>query len=379
MKYSLLKWILALWAAATLTSCSLLKVSVATGDPLKKEDVNTRILTRGFYYDMAAEVSKTADSIVAAATDPQQKINAIRWKIRVTRASVAAAMQNIPDVSLADMWILCRRMDETFATMPDASLFGKYSPLARHTATRIHRKVQRLAETVLSKERFKLMSNFVTDYLAKNPTVDSEFSPSNTTLAWINYLKENGVEHVYTTGSISDVLSDMSDKVSGQTQQIANTVGWSKDMIEIRMGQDSLRSRVEMQLDSLERDFRRMAVVMEHIPEISDSVISSFNKHVKQLIYAMNYSVDNVFSNFDGQRDALQKFVSEERQAVIAEARSTADEAVKNALGAIPGVIARLMIYIVLFAVVMLGLPFVIGLWLGGARERARQRKKEQK
>lgn len=48
----------ALFAAVSLTGCSLLKVSVATGDPLSKEQMNVRTMTRGFYYDMAGEVSR---------------------------------------------------------------------------------------------------------------------------------------------------------------------------------------------------------------------------------------------------------------------------------------------------------------------------------
>lgn len=49
----------ALLAAFALTGCSLLKVAVATGDPLSKEEMNIRTMTRGFYYDMASEVSRT--------------------------------------------------------------------------------------------------------------------------------------------------------------------------------------------------------------------------------------------------------------------------------------------------------------------------------
>lgn len=76
----------ALLAAFALTGCSLLKVAVATGDPLSKEEMNIRTMTRGFYYDMASEVSRTADSIAAAAPDIATRAAAVRWKIRATRA-----------------------------------------------------------------------------------------------------------------------------------------------------------------------------------------------------------------------------------------------------------------------------------------------------
>ena len=133
-RYTLCMAAAALFAALALTGCSLLKVAVATGDPLSKEEMNIRTMTRGFYYDMASEVSRTADSIAAAAPDIATRVAAVRWKIRATRAGVSAAMQGIPDVALADMWILCRRMDEGFAAAPDSLLFGAQSDLARDAA-----------------------------------------------------------------------------------------------------------------------------------------------------------------------------------------------------------------------------------------------------
>ena len=143
--YALLQAAAALCAALVLTGCSLLKVAVATGDPLSKEEMNVRTMTRGFYYDMAAEVARTADSIAQAAPDMATRVAAVRWKIHATRAGVSAAMQGIPDVALADMWILCRRMNERFAATPDSLLFGAQSGMARDAAARLDRRAARLA------------------------------------------------------------------------------------------------------------------------------------------------------------------------------------------------------------------------------------------
>ena len=162
-RYTLCMAAAALFAVLALTGCSLLKVAVATGDPLSKEEMNIRTMTRGFYYDMASEVSRTADSIAAAAPDIATRVAAVRWKIRATRAGVSAAMQGIPDVALADMWILCRRMDEGFAAAPDSLLFGAQSDLARDAAARLDRRAARLARQVLAVDRYGLMERFVAD------------------------------------------------------------------------------------------------------------------------------------------------------------------------------------------------------------------------
>ena len=251
----------ALFAAASFAGCSLLKVAVATGDPLSKEQMNVRTMTRGFYYDMAGEVARAADSIVAASPDVNVRVAAVRWKIRATRAGVTAAMQGIPDVALADLWILCRRMNEGFAQAPDSLLFGLQSDIARDAALRLDRRAGRLARQVLPDDRYALMERFVTDYVRDNPASEGD-ETDNPPLAWLEYPRAAGVEQAYATGSIAEVLADVNDRLSGQTQQVTNSVSWSKDIFEMRLRQDSLRLQVGAQLDSLER----MAVNSPRLP-----------------------------------------------------------------------------------------------------------------
>ena len=252
----------ALFAAASFAGCSLLKVAVATGDPLSKEQMNVRTMTRGFYYDMAGEVARAADSIVAASPDVNVRVAAVRWKIRATRAGVTAAMQGIPDVALADLWILCRRMNEGFAQAPDSLLFGLQSDIARDAALRLDRRAGRLARQVLPDDRYALMERFVTDYVRDNPASEGD-ETDNTTLAWLEYLRAAGVEQDYATGSIAEVLADVNDRLSGQTQQVTNSVSWSKDIFEMRLRQDSLRLQVGAQLDRLAEVLQSVVVVAQ--------------------------------------------------------------------------------------------------------------------
>ena len=367
----------ALFAAASLAGCSLLKVAVATGDPLSKEQMNVRTMTRGFYYDMAGEVARAADSIVAASLDVNVRVAAVRWKIRATRAGVTAAMQGIPDVALADLWILCRRMNEGFVQAPDSLLFGLQSDIARDAALRLDRRAGRLARQVLPADRYDLMAAFVDDYIRKNPASEGD-ETDNTTLAWLEYLQAAGVEHDYATGSIAEVLADVNDRLSGQTQQVTNSVSWSKDIFEMRLRQDSLRIEVGAQLDSLERSFTRIVVVAEHLPEISDKVLEELNRQATQLIWTMNASVDNAFADFDRQRGELQRYVTREREALVEQLRTTGDELVRTTLDALPGLVGKILLYVVLALAVLIGGPFALGFWLGGVRARAKAKKAEK-
>lgn len=193
----------------------------------------------------------------------------------------------------------------------------------------------------------------------------------------MEYLHESGVEHAYATGSIAEVLADVNDRVSGQTQQLSNSVSWSKDIFEMRLAQDSLHLQLGAQLDSLERDFSRMVAVAEHLPELSDRLLAELNTQATQLISTMDTSVDQAFADLDRQRMSMQEYVSREREALVGQLRETGNELVRTTLDAVPGVIGKLLFYFVLAVVVLVGGPFALGFWLGGVRARSRIKKQK--
>ncbi|WP_366143554.1 hypothetical protein [uncultured Alistipes sp.] len=363
----------ALAVASLLVGCSLLKVTVSSGDPLPREQTAARMLTRGFYYDLSGEVARAADSIGAASADAGVRLAAVQWKIRASRAAVTAAMQGNPDVAMADMWILCRRMNASFAARPDSLLFGAQSPVARAAAARLERRAARLARQALPGGRYELMEEFVAGYVAAHPAAPVDGN-DNTLLAWIEFLRERGVEPDYSTGSIAEVLSDINDRVSGQTQQIANTVGWTKEMIDIRLGQDSTRSQLGARLDSLERHFGRVVVVAEHLPEVSERLLAEINEQAAQLMETMNASVDNAFFGLERQRRELQQYVSDEREALIGQLHEAGGDLLRTALDALPALVGRIVFWLVVAFLVIVGGPFALGFWLGGVRQRARDR-----
>ena len=309
-------------------------------------------------------------------SDIDLRIRAIRWKIRITRAAVSAAMQTIPDVALADTWILCTRMDRAFTRLPDSLLFGRYTPMMRQTAQRMKLKVDSVAHEALTAERYDLMKEYVEQYIRRNrPRADENVTPQNTTLAWIEFMKSKGIDVSFDSGSIADVVSDMSDKMSGQTGQFTNSLIWSKDILEIEWQRDSMSQYVAAQMDSLDRSFERIVVVMENIPEISDSVMVRFNQHVEQVLASLESSLDYVFGQVDLQRSELQRYVSAEREAIIRQTAESAQGMVQQALDQVPAIVSRVAVWLVLLAIVVLGLPFTAGYWVGTLRERTRQRK----
>ena len=101
--------ILCALAVPGLFACSLL--SIRTPDkPLPPREINARMLTREFAGKLAARVEVAAHDIAARAGQPSVEIDALRWKLGTSRASLNAAMQMAPLMALLDTWAFCEQM-----------------------------------------------------------------------------------------------------------------------------------------------------------------------------------------------------------------------------------------------------------------------------
>ena len=158
------------------------------------------------------------------------------------------------------------------------------------------------------------------------PAPGDEVQPDRTMLPWVDFLRAHGIEALYPVGTIAEVMADMGDRIGGVTQQTTNAIDWTGDLLSLRIRQDSLRDRLAMQLDSLERDFNRLTAVAEDLPGVSREVAAELNAALAEAMATFNAGVDNAFADIDRQRMALQHYVSAEREALVAQAQQAAEE-----------------------------------------------------
>ena len=115
-----------------------------------------------------------------------------------------------------------------------------------------------------------------------------------------------------------------------------------------------------------------IAMSAKYMRQVRAAVLEELNRQATQLIWTMNASVDNAFADFDRQRGELQQYVTREREALVEQLRATGDELVRTTLDAVPGLVGKILLYLVLALAVLIGGPFALGFWLGGVRAKAR-------
>lgn len=378
MKHLVFRLSAILAAAASLSCSSLLKLSVDTGKPLPEEDLSARVQTRGFYSEMSNIAVAAADTIAAHAPCDEIRIRALRWKIRFTRAAVTAVMQSIPEVAVADTWILCRTIDETFAAMPDSLLFGPLSPLARKAADSLHRRAEALARGAFNDKRYRRLERFVDICMTSLPEQVRGSSSLNTTSAWLDYLKTCGEKRGYTLGTIPEVMADMSDKINGAGEQMASSLGWSGEIMALRWRQDSLRDNLKSRLDSIGSYAGRTVSMLESLPQMSDEMIASIEKRLTAIMHALDDSMDDAFEQVDMQREHLQRFVAEQQNLLMQQTDTIVQHGIASASQAVPRIVNRIAAWTIIAAIVIFGMPFTAGFFVGSLTQRVRMRKKEK-
>ena len=68
----------------------------------------------------------------------------------------------------------------------------------------------------------------------------------------------------------------------------------------------------------------------------------------------------------------IRDSVTREREALVEQLRATGDELVRTTLDAVPGLVGKILLYVVLALAVLIGGPFALGFWLGGVRAKYR-------
>lgn len=174
---------------------------------------------------------------------------------------------------------------------------------------------------------------------------------------------------------MAEVMADMGDRMGSSSKQALDAMGWTRDMLLLEWKQDSLRAELRMRMDSVERHFNRLVAVAEDLPGVTREVAEEQNRAVDEMLASLGHSVDNAFAGAERQRLELQSYVTNEREALVRQANEAAGELLTQVFDALPGLLGEILFYLVLALVVLLGLPFAAGFWLGSLRQRVRERK----
>jgi hypothetical protein len=367
-------------AALLLPACSLISLK-SPEKPLSTRDLNARLLTRQFSSDLNNAIESCADEIGAANPGTLIERNALTWKIVATQQSARAALQLAPTMALLDMWVFTAEM-KVFLTPgnPGGELFGKDQQAALTLATQYADAAQAMAHQLLSPKEYQANVEFVADYAREYPFVNLKFVRPSVVQLWV---ERNGASLplLDSLGTIPEALADTSDRLQVLSEMVPSETMWRAQLALADQGLsgDTLKEA----LQRLDERMARMAVVAENAPELMRESVGEVRRSLLEVISRLDASSAATLATVRAERIALSATLSAERAAVLSaadeerkalalNASALAEQVVTSSGDQVRRLVREAAALVILVALVLLGLPFAAGYFVGRARAQRR-------
>jgi hypothetical protein len=358
--------------AAGLGSCSL--VSIKTPEkPLSTQELNARVLTHEYSAHFITSVAQTADQIYAASDDKDVRLNALRWKIAAAGASQHAASQMAPMLSLLDTWALAVQMRDFLALGAGQTLFGAQQQVAVALAVNLAQEATDMAHKLSTPQEFAIQQRFIDDYSSAHPITGLDFARASVVGVWA---QQGGTEVklIDTLGTLPEAMAQTGDLVRMYGDTVPSQMMWKAQLAAQESGLSS--EELQTALNELNARIAKLSEMANAAPgrfsDIARETRERFDASWMELVHAINNSGEMFASSADTERQALVKAVDEERTAATADAQRLATQLLKDAGEQARRLLLEAVALVVLAALILLGLPFAAGYYVGRARAQRR-------
>jgi hypothetical protein len=341
--------------------------------PLSARDLNARILTHEYSARFITGVAQRADEIAAASDATDVRLNALRWKIGAAGASARAASQVAPMLSLLDTWALAQQMHDFLVSGAGRSLFGTQQPAAVSLAVTLASEAQDMARTLSTAAEFATEQHFIDGYATAHPITGLDFARASVVNLWV---QQSGtqVKLIDTLGTIPEAMSETGDLVRIYGDTVPSQVLWRAQLAAQESGISS--AELESALHELNERIAKLSQMANQAPgqfaDITRETREKFDESWRELIHAIDNTSATLTGSADTQREALVKAVDAERVAATADAQRVGTEMIKSAGEEVRRLVREALLLVILVALVLFGLPFAAGYYVGHARARRR-------
>ena len=372
--------------AFLVSSCSLIKIE-SEQKPLSKQDLNIRVLTQSVVNEVSNRIEFAADSVIGSSKDSDIQIHAYRWKIESLNTFKDIAFQSSPKLSLVDTWTYMVQVWKFMETEEAKAYFGNYTPYVENISQNNVNEIELKARGFFNPERFQQYRDFAHDYAEKNPFTKGNFKHSSVRSEYIDFLQVPDSLAFTTVGTLSEVMSNFSEKLSYSTDAAGKQLKWNLELMLKEKGYgvdeiESIMSLMELKVD-------RLTAIAENTPEKLNAAMQLFSKDIAYMFYGLNDQINYMTERLSMERQAIDTIVMRERlaldlmvlrerEALSAEASDLTVKVVDNAMIHLKELTGTILFYVVLLFAVLLFLPFTLGYFTGKIRQKNIKNKKDK-
>ena len=354
-----------------ITGCSLLKFNIESeSTPLGQEKLKTRMHTHNYAGAFFHEVMLASDSIVSNETEKQIQLNALVWKISATNETKNKVFQTDPEVALIDTWIFTAVMTDYLKDGAGSGLFGSSQPIAVETSEKLLSKIDSIAVSTFN-ENYTVASAFVDSIRKNEPLWSMDFYRETVYDDWFRYqgIPDSLVDA--TVGTLPEVLSDFSSRMTIGTEQTLRQTQWNGELLFKQSNLDSLN--LQEISENFDKRFEELIVMLKNSGQNMQDDALLFRKDMNRFSRDFNSKIDSLMIFAKEEMALMRDSLSVEREAVMSDIDKTSQKLVKTALEELRIMVKEILFYVLLILIAILLIPFALGYITG----RTLGRKKE--
>jgi hypothetical protein len=365
-----------LLACFALAGCSLLTIK-SPEIPLTPREQEARLLTRDYAAHFATTTSHLIDDAARENTDPAVRLQALRLKLgavtEITRASTGLS----PMGSLLDTWAFSLQFRDFLTTGSGASLLGSAQPEVSRGAAVLGDEADALARKVWGGD-YPRYRTFVSGYAERNPLQNADMVRPSVLAAWM--LEESDKNPLRAEGTVAQALGDVSDRMRIYSERVPAMSLWQAELALNRAGFDDASYRTAFH--NIDAQLERISKLADTSPELAHEAIGELRRSLRessdrldaswmQMLRTLRTEREALAANIAAEREGLTQAFDIERARISADAAKMAAEAVDTSWRELRKLVREALLLTILLAVVVLGLPFTAGYWVGRRRDGA--------
>ncbi len=173
-------------------------------------------------------------------------------------------------------------------------------------------------------------------------------------------------------------MSELSEKFGYYTETTPDRIEWKLDLIKNGISSDST---LQAEIDSIKSLANRLVSVVESSPEIIDSTMQQLDIMLYRLERDFNAAVAVLDKNWaltvevlPEEREALVEAFAIEREIIIEDLNDLSLQVADKAMGHIKGIIRSVLLFGIILILLLFGLPFLGGFYLGKYIQRSKSK-----
>ena len=360
-------------ALSALPACSLLSIKTPE-TPLTPREQEARLLTRDYAEHFNGVMILAIDDAAASQTDPAVRALALQLKLGVVSQSTRAATGLSPIGSLIDTWAFALQLRDYLNSGNGAALLGGGQSDVRAQASGLADEADALAKKVTGDD-YPRYQAFVKRYTFRYPLEGPDCQRISVLSIWSAEEDDKGPLRV--AGTVAQALGDVSDRMRIYGQEIPAVSLWEAERALDRSGIDAASYRATFR--SIDAQLAKISTLAETSPALAHEAIAELRRSLgessdrldnawTQMLQTLRIERAALAANITSERESLTSAADVERARISADAAKIAERAVDKSWSEIRALVREALLLLIVLALVVLGLPFAAGYFLGRHR-----------